>query len=859
MNLEPPEIIWTKIETITQNFLNHFTQNSLITRLQLCITQDDYAYVISAVNIFTSSPKVKIVSDFINQNKLKVLSQNNYFIYHHLKLLLESHFDIIYKISLDCPNDNLLEFYKKECDKLEIISKMLTSMFNYLDRYWAKERISVQKKNIKNTSSVFTIEIDNLSSDDIYDIYSLSYITWCKHFFLKIEQRILFVILKMIRTERAGEQIDTSLVKFVIGSYIKFALNPYDKLETNLSLYNKYFEKPFLQETMDFFNRESLMVLQDNNTSEYARYVQKRLHEEQMRLAEYLHHSSENKLLSICHQTLIKTHQEQIQLEFINLLIGPEAGDLLNEQISNLERIYELLSKIPESLDNLYICFNEHVLKEGMLVMDQTYENTLGKSEQSTSEDPNQTNEPSDVSNIAEYIQNLTKFYEKYQTILNHSLESDTNFTVNFDKAMKQVMNNNVFCIQDNNVGINISSSAKSAEYLAKYSDILLKKNTQTHLIRMRPHPLLSASSAFNQSTKTEKFLEQNKIISKSHKLNDDPNDVTNEFTKENEIKRLMYIFKYLDDKDVFQIYYSKLFARRLINDNSSSEDLEELMINQLKEACGSEYTKKLHKMFNDIQISRDLTQEFKEKIIERPNSTKQKISFELSFSILCYGSWPLSSPTKSFNLVPELEKVINIFQQFYINKHSGRKLIWLSNISKGELKTNYLSSPYVFQVSTQQISILMAYNNSDSYRFEELIACTELSEDLLKQNMDVLVKSKIIISTKPNQYDLNYNIKLKKLKININLPMKADTRREQEDTQKYVEEDRKILIQACLVRIMKTKKQTNYNTLVAECIQQLRNRFIPAIHDIKKSIDMLIEKDYIERTKDKDIFNYIA
>jgi cullin 1 len=152
-----------------------------------------------------------------------------------------------------------------------------------------------------------------------------------------------------------------------------------------------------------------------------------------------------------------------------------------------------------------------------------------------------------------------------------------------------------------------------------------------------------------------------------------------------------------------------------------------------------------------------------------------------------------------------------------------------------------------------------MAYNNSDSYRFEELIACTELSEDLLKQNMDVLVKSKIIISTKPNQYDLNYNIKLKKLKININLPMKADTRREQEDTQKYVEEDRKILIQACLVRIMKTKKQTNYNTLVAECIQQLRNRFIPAIHDIKKSIDMLIEKDYIERTKDKDIFNYIA
>lgn len=42
-------------------------------------------------------------------------------------------------------------------------------------------------------------------------------------------------------------------------------------------------------------------------------------------------------------------------------------------------------------------------------------------------------------------------------------------------------------------------------------------------------------------------------------------------------------IFKYIDDKDIFQKFYSRMLAKRLIHQQSQSMDAEEAMINRLK------------------------------------------------------------------------------------------------------------------------------------------------------------------------------------------------------------------------------------------------------------------------------------
>jgi len=76
----------------------------------------------------------------------------------------------------------------------------------------------------------------------------------------------------------------------------------------------------------------------------------------------------------------------------------------------------------------------------------------------------------------------------------------------------------------------------------------------------------------------------------------------------------------------------------------------------------------------------------------------------------------------------------------------------------------------------------------------------------------------------------------------------------------KKVEEDRKHLIEAAIVRTMKARKNMQHANLIAEVTKQLQSRFRPYPLTIKKRIESLIEREYLERSgTDRKVYNYLA
>ena len=97
-------------------------------------------------------------------------------------------------------------------------------------------------------------------------------------------------------------------------------------------------------------------------------------------------------------------------------------------------------------------------------------------------------------------------------------------------------------------------------------------------------------------------------------------------------------------------------------------------------------------------------------------------------------------------------------------------------------------------------------------------------------------------------------------IRVNLNQPIKAEVKAEAVDVLKAVDEDRKYVIQATIVRIMKARKTLKNQALIQEVISQISQRFTPKIQDIKKAIETLLEKEYIERAEgQRDTFNYLA
>jgi cullin-4 len=341
----------------------------------------------------------------------------------------------------------------------------------------------------------------------------------------------------------------------------------------------------------------------------------------------------------------------------------------------------------------------------------------------------------------------------------------------------------------------------------------------------------------------------------KTSKLSDDQ--------MEEVLERVMVLFRFVNGKDVFEAFYKKDLAKRLLLARSVSPEWEQLMIKSLKNECGCTYTTKLEGMHKDMDTSKLLMAEF------AASKRGAACPLQLSLNVLTAGFWP-QYVVQPVTLPPVFVETCALFEAFYSQKHESRRLTWHHALSYVTLAANFPAGRKQLHVSLFQAAVLLQFNEADTLSYRDLAQRSGLDKEELARTLKSLCLGKVRVLTRASgandaaplseeeSFGWKRDFRHKMVRIKINAVQAQESPEEGDQTREAVQRDRRYQIDAAIVRVMKTRRSLAHSLLVAELYNQLRFPVKPA--DIKRQLESLIEREYIERDKNNpSIFVYLA
>lgn len=327
-------------------------------------------------------------------------------------------------------------------------------------------------------------------------------------------------------------------------------------------------------------------------------------------------------------------------------------------------------------------------------------------------------------------------------------------------------------------------------------------------------------------------------------------------------VDNLVLVLRYTENKDVFENHYRRLLAKRLINGNTKSDELEESVLQRLQEGNLMEFTSKISKMFQDMKSLEDLKGAVR---------TLLPTSSDFSPLILAQSMWPFThSDDYTLTIHPSLSPALKVVEDEYMRRHTGRQLKWLWNHGKCEVKANLSRKgkpPFIFTVTNVQLMILLAFNANNTKSFERLHKEVGVARHVFEAHLLPLTRFKLLEQSPPEadafakngtKFTLVSEYKSKKLKVNFVTTIRNELRQEEDETSREIEELRKNYLTASIVRIMKARRTVKHNVLLNEVMLQAQLRFKAKLIDMKRAIEYLLEKEYIRRVEN-DLYEYLA
>ncbi|XP_072376964.1 cullin-3 isoform X1 [Diabrotica undecimpunctata] len=676
-----------------------------------------------------------------------------------------------------------------------------------------------------------------VQQNDVDNVYNLGLIIFRDQVvrYGCIRDHLRETLLDMVMRERRGEKVDRISIKNACQMLMVLGIN-------SRVVYEEDFERPFLQQSAEFYKVESQRFLAENSASVYINKVEARINEESDRAKHYLDKSTESRIVEVVEEELIKKHMKTI----VEMENSGVVHMLKHQKTEDLCCMYKLFGRVTDGLKTMADCVSLYLREQGKALV--------------------QEEEHQPATNAISFVQSLLDLKDGFDHFLQNSF--------NNDKIFKQMI------ASDFEHFLNLNP--KSPEYLSLFIDDKLKKGVKGM-----------------KSSNLERFLNLSPTSSEYLSLiSDDKLKKSVEIMTEQEIEQVldksMVLFRFLQEKDVFERYYKQHLAKRLLLNKSVSDDYEKNMISKLKTECGCQFTSKLEGMFKDMTVSNTIMDEFKEHVTKSETNLG---GIDLLMRVLTTGFWPTQNATPKCHIPAVPLAAFECFRRFYLAKHSGRQLTLQPQLGSADLNAIFYgpkkddsdkdgacsssttivsmrSGPrkHIIQVSTYQMVVLMLFNNHDKLTYEEILNESDIPErDLIralqslamgKATQRVLIKNprnKEIESNHEFYVNESFSSKLHRVKIQT-VAAKGENEPERRETRNKVDEDRKHEIEAAIVRIMKSRKRMAHNILVTEVTEQLKSRFLPSPVIIKKRIEGLIEREYLARTpEDRKVYTYVA
>lgn len=640
------------------------------------------------------------------------------------------------------------------------------------------------------------VEKNNSNEQKLLGVFEQGISIFRTEVLIKLTERVQRLMLNIIKLERDGTQVAD---KFLLRNLTQMMV----EIEKE-KVYIPVFEQKFLQDSHAYYQKEAGDIFENSTAVVYLQRVQQRLKEETERAERCLDPDTKAKIEDVVKAEMIERYKE--------LVVKKDGSGVLvmlqNKAESQLRLVYDVLSLVEKALVPTIDIFRDYVSEQGLAIV--------------TDE-----NNEKDYMALVNGVIDLRVYYDNLLlTSFSKTTKGNKIRDIDFSKATKEAFDR---VVNENN---------RFPEYLSLLLDKKLKKG--------------------------KKQVEEDQL--------------------DTFFDSVIMVFRHVKEKDVFEKYYKEHLSQRLLEERSASDDAEKLFLTKLKAEFGYQFTAKLEGMFKDMKISKELMSEWKQ--FKETLKDNERAPVDLSVQVLTNGYWPVTSTARCDLPDKDLLKSSEVFSKFYLGKHNGRKLTWQFNMGTADVLANGYASPFTFTVSTYQMAVLLLFNENEQLTLGQIHESTKIpiydlkrhivqmckaaDEDTKKSSKLLLPKGdenggaedekKKSVVSNSTIFAPNSAFKSKKLKMNIMPPVGVEDAAKKQTTITQIEEERKWVVDAVIVRIMKARKKLIHGELILEVTKQLQNRFMPSPSLIKKRIENLIEREYLCRSEEnRSEYAYMA